>query len=146
MKVRCLIRDSVTTVTVLDVRLDFVPNEHGHAVCDVASDDVLRYLLGFMSGQAYVAYKEPVKPEIETEESVAGMLGEQDKEPEPTPSNVDGSKQEMIDKYSAISGPNGKDEIEKECLEDFGVDLNKTYSLKNLKKQVFELIDKKYGA
>ena len=147
MDIRCLIRDSVTTIVILGVRLDFVPNQHGHAVCNVVSEDVAKYLLNFRGGQDYVKYEGPEgvseKNEL-AEPPEAGFPlkpteGDGEKEfVEPGEQDNSALKQELIDKYNAIDE---KDEMEAECLKDFQFDLNKRYSVKNMRGQVFKLIE-----
>lgn len=58
MKIRCLLRESVTSQAIDGFRYDFVPNKHGHYVCNVQNPHHRALLLG-MGKQCYQEYEEP---------------------------------------------------------------------------------------
>lgn len=64
MKIQCLIdRDGVTTASYNGKRFDFIKNEHGHYVCDVANPGAANYFLQTFKGNFYKEYVEPAKVE-----------------------------------------------------------------------------------
>ena len=126
MIIQCTIeRDGVTSVGFNGFTYHFEPNKHGHYVCTVSNYDAERYFLETFSGRFYNKYVEPVEPPKED-------LVESGKEK---------AKDLMKQWYSEMET---KDDVEAECFADFGVDLSKKYSLKNMKEQVYTLIDNKY--
>lgn len=109
MKIQCHIeRSGPTTVMYAGVRFDFVENEHGHYVCDVPNPGAASYFIETLTGKFYSKY---VEPEVILDLKPTGL----------------------VDKYDAMTT---KEEIVDACLADFGVTLNKKFSIANLKEQV----------
>lgn len=156
-KIQCLIeRQGPTTVMYNGMRFDFVPNEHGHYVCEVANNGAVKYFLETFAGKLYQEYVEPVaEVEAAGDIAVATVVVAGDDEVTPVAEVEDGEtgavqeatpaseKEAMISKYEAMAT---KNDIEAACLEDFGVNLNKSFGLPNLKLQVADLIAKKFEA
>lgn len=80
MKIKCNIkREGTTTVSHAGMRFDFVPNEHGDAVCDIANPGAVQFFLETLGGNMYEKYQEPE----EGTESEAAAEPESEPEPEP---------------------------------------------------------------
>ncbi|MDH5298556.1 MAG: hypothetical protein OEV91_06015 [Desulfobulbaceae bacterium] len=157
-KIQCLIeRQGPTTVMYNGMRFDFVPNEHGHYVCEVANNGAVKYFLETFAGKLYQEYVEPVAEVVAAGDiAVASVVvvGDEAK-PDPVAEVVAeetgavhdaepvSDKEAMISKYEAMGT---KNDIEAACLEDFGVNLNKSFGLPNLKLQVADMIAKKFEA
>jgi hypothetical protein len=115
MKIQCLIeREGVTSVNYAGFRYDFVRNKNGHYVCEVNNPGAVAFFNGFMGGTWYREYTEIDEPTDEQVEKVS-----------------------LKEKYEALAS---KKEVQKECLEDFKVELDPRLSLDRMKKKVFSLI------
>jgi len=145
MKIQCLIdRDGVTTVMYNGIRMDFEKNEHGDYVCDVCNPGSVDYLLKTFGGRFYREYVEPVMPTspfvmptspLETMLFNAGDTSAT----EPVAEQTD--RQSAKEFYQSLTE---KEDVERYCLQDFGVNLSRRFSLENMKEQVFAIIDKEY--
>lgn len=68
MKIRCLIeRAGATTVMYAGKRFDFIPNKHGHSVCDVSNPGAVEYFLKTLAGNFYEEYEAPAEDPSEDE-------------------------------------------------------------------------------
>lgn len=62
MKIRCLIeRAGPTTVMYAGMRFDFIPNKHGHCVCEVNNPGAVEYFLKTLAGYLYETYVPPAE-------------------------------------------------------------------------------------
>lgn len=158
MKIHCLIdRQGPTTVMYNGVRFDFVANEHGDCVCEVANPGASAYFLETFAGKYYQEYVEPVAVvvgqliQVPTSFVDAGVDDEHMNgdvipvfaddletgdsiEPESPPL----SAEDYAAKYAAIDD---KDELVAAFHADWGVTLSKKYNLDNMRAQAQDYIN-----